>query len=149
MYTPHTVTLYNAPERDETSGRKHNITILDGVFLELSQASSAQKNGMEGVASAALFIPFSIGAVNGITGQKQKFLSPKEYARITDKSGFWTLRDSGSRSAVDCFFVKGKVVEDTSFQEVKNHHDHVFRVISVDTLDFGSPDMQHWEVGGK
>lgn len=149
MYTPHTVTLYNAPERDETGERRNNITILNGVFLDTSQASDTQKNGMEGAASATLFIPFSIKAFNGRTGKAQKFLNPKEYARAADKSGFWTLRDSGSRSAVDCFFVKGNIVEEKSFQDIKNQHDHVFRVVSVDTLDFGSPNMQHWGVGGK
>lgn len=145
---PHTVTLYNATENPDSLMVEANITILEGVFLDAAKGSNVIRSGLESADAATLFIPMSIEAVNGVTGQKQAFLPSKEYDRLDDKSGNWTLRSGGASSAVECFFVKGVVVEQASFQSINQRYDDVYRVTSVDTLDYGSPDLQHWEVGG-
>ena len=149
MYTPHVVTVYNASENTATLMSEYNITILRGVFLDISKGANVIKSGLEGADSATLFIPFSIEAVNGVTGVVQKYVKPKEYERLEDKSGYWTIRPGGSGSTADCFFVKGEVIDQAGFQSINSQYDDVFRVSSVDPRDFGSPEMQHWEVGGR
>lgn len=142
MYTPHTVTLYNM-----TRGVP-NITILEGVFLDISKGANVIESGLESADAATLFIPFSIEAINGVTGQAQFFIGAKEYDRQESKAEYWTLDPAGASN--ECFFVKGRnVMEGGNYQSINSYYDDVYRVTSVDTCDFGSESMQHWEVGGK
>lgn len=149
MYTPHTVTLYNASENTQTQKAEYNITILNGVFLDVSKGANVAKTGIENADSAKLYIPFSVKARNGLTGQEQRYAKPKEYERAEDKNGLWTLRTSGSTSSAACFFVKGEVVKQSGYQEINGNYDDVYRISAVDVRDFGSPDMQHWQIGAK
>lgn len=149
MYTPHTVTLYNAHENVDTLKNEYNITILQGVFLSISKGANVLRSGLENADAATLFIPFSVNARNALTGERQTYISPKEYERLADKSAHWTLRSGGTSSAKDCFFVKGEVVSELDFQDINANFDDVYRVSSVDPRDFGEKSMQHWEVSGK
>lgn len=149
VYTPHTVTVYNASENTQTLMSEYNITILRGVFLDISKGSNVIKSGLESADAATLYIPFAIDAINGVSGEPQQYVSPKEYERLADKSGFWTIRPSGSGSSVDCFFTRGDVVDQAGFQSINARYDDVYRTSSVDIRDFGSADMQHFEVGGR
>jgi len=145
---PHTVTVYNMMEDTTTGMDTYNITILRGVFLDVSKAANVMKSGLASADAATLYIPMSIKAVNGETGEEQKFVSPKEYEQLEDVSGYWTLRTGGKSSVTDCFFVKGEVVEEASYSDISRRYDDVYDVTSVDTKDFGSKSMWHWEVGG-
>lgn len=150
MYAPHTVTVYNAYENVDTLKIEHNITVLKGVFLDISKAANVAKTGLVNADAATLFIPMSVKAVNGKTGEAQTYLSPKEYGRLGDTSKYWTIRPSGTLSNKDCFFLKGEHVEDEwNFEQIDAFYDDVYRVSSVDPRDFGSPEMWHWEVSGK
>ena len=149
MYAPHSVTIYNAQENVDTLAIEHNITILQGVFLDISKAANVAKSGLVSADAAMLYIPMSVKAYNGRTGEEQMYLTPKEYARMGDTSAYWTIRASGTLSNKDCFFVKGEIVDDRDFEEINQFYDDVFRVSSVDPRDFGDPAMRHWEVGGK
>ena len=145
MYAPHTVTVFN-------SGRDSALpvaTILRGVFLDISKGANVKASGLENADAATLFVPFSVEAVNAETGNKQTFVLPKVYEQAEDRSGLWTLCTSGSGGPVDCFFAKGEIYETGKYQAINSAHDHVYRVSSVDIRDFGSEDMQHWEVGGR
>ena len=146
---PHTVTVYNMMEDVTTGMDTYNITILRGVFLDVSKAANVMKSGLASADAATLYIPMSIKAVNAKTGEEQKFVSPKEYEQLEDVSGYWTLRESGDVSSVVCFFVKGEVVENAGYQSMDTRYDDVYDVSSVDTRDFGSKSMWHWEVGGR
>ena len=150
MYTPHIVTVYNAHEDLNTLKAEYVITVLKNVFLDIAQGANVIKSGLESADAATLFIPFAVEAVNGVTGERQEYVEPKEYERIEDKSLFWTVRSGDTSSSKACFFVKGEVVEpDADFQTINGRYDHVYRVSTVDIRDFGSPEMQHWEVGGR
>lgn len=150
MYAPHTVTIYNAFENVDTLKTEMVITVLEGVFLDISEGANIMKSGLTSADAAKLYIPFATKAVNGVTEEVQQYLSPKEYERTEDKMPFWTIRTNGTASAKDCFFVKGEVVEpEADFQTINGRYDHVYRVSTVDIRDFGSPEMQHWEVGGR
>lgn len=149
MYAPHTVTVYNAYQHLDTLKNVYVITVLEGVFLDISKAANVIKSGLENADAATLFIPFGVKAVNGNTGEEQTYVDPKAYERLGDKSKYWTIRPGGTISNKDCFFVKGKVVDDRDFQDINAFYDNVYRVSSVDVRDFGSPSMQHWEVSGR
>lgn len=148
---PHTVTVYNKMEDDITGAATYNITILRGVFLDISKGANVMKSGLVSADSAMLYIPMSIKAINADTGEEQKFVGQKEYERLAQSylHEYWTLRTGGSSSTVDCFFVKGEVTEKSGFNNLKNLYDDVYDVSTVDTKDFGSKPMWHWEVGGR
>lgn len=46
------------------------------------------------------------------------------------------------------YFAYGDVPDEGSYQANREKHE-VYRVTSVARYDYGSPQMQHWEVGGK
>lgn len=151
MYAPHTVTVYNVQtEETPESGFKpeetRNITILRGVFLEASKAVNVRESGLEGADAVNLYIPFSVKAVDGVTGAEKTYVGPIEFWRAADKSNLWTLSVDGNGGLT--FFVKGEVVQDASFEAISAAYDDVYTVTKVDAKDFGSADMQHWEVGG-
>lgn len=148
---PHTVTVYNKVEDETTGSAVYNVTILHGVFLDISKGANVMKSGLVSADSATLYIPMSIKAINADTSEEQKFVGQKEYERLaqSDLHEYWTLRTGGSSSTVDCFFVKGEVTEKSGFNDLKNRYDDVYDVSTVDTKDFGSKRMWHWEVGGR
>lgn len=137
------MTVYTIIEDEVTFEVTENITVLKGVFVDSVKAINTIMTGSASADSVNLYIPFSVKAVDGITGETKKFLSPIEYLNLPDKSGVWTLDPKNS------FFVKGEVVEpESGFSGINLRHDGVFEISSVDPKDFGSPDMQHWEVAG-
>jgi len=150
---PHTITLYNVeiingPDYDDTI--VNHITILRGVFLEACKAINVQKSGLVGADAATLYIPFSVEAVNAVTGKRKRYIPPIEFWRVEDKSGFWTLAITSKEPGVsgNTFFVKGEAVEpDKAMDFIEMKYDHVYDITKIDEKDFGSPDMQHFEVG--
>lgn len=176
MYTPHIVTLINVSE-NSAEELIYNVTILDPVFLDLSKRTNINKSGLTDADAATLFIPFSTVGRDG-TGAEKQYVTPKVYEALEDKSGYWTLKDGGNSSAVECYFVKGQlpggiyygtladiavvdidVVDDEttphaafeveSYEDAVRDFDYVYAVTSVDLRDFGRKHMQHFQVGGK
>lgn len=143
---PHTVTLY---QTETTVDNKLNettvnhITVLEGVLLIASKAANVRATGLEGADAVNLHIPFGVKATDGVTGQEKHYVDPVEgWKKNPDKSGIWTI-------AIGTVFVKGVVVEpDASRTALELGYDDVYQVTKVDKIDFGSPSMQHWEVGG-
>lgn len=154
MYTPHTVTLYNVvTETDPATSNDvvvNHITILRGVFLDASKGTNVIRSGLESADAATLYVPFSVEAVDGITGEPKSYIGPMEFWRTEDKGGLWTL--STDRNS---FIIKGEVVEDDedprkrTIEYISLHNDDVYTITSVDSKDFGSPSMRHWECGCK
>lgn len=143
----HTVTVYNVSKETDQSTFEENevnyITILRGVLLDASKASNVRTSGLEGADAVNLYIPFSVTAVDGVTGKEKKYVGPMEFWRATDKTDIWTL--STDRNT---FFIKGEAVEpDKTVSYIEMMHDGVYTVTKVDEKDFGG-DMSHWEVGG-
>lgn len=138
---PHTITVYNTSENPTTFETENHITILRGVFYDSAKAVNVRESGLANADSVNLIIPFSVKAVDGVTGEPQTYLAPKEYETAVDKSKHWTIKPS------DCFFVKGEVVRpNLSFRDINASFDYVHNVTTVDEKDFGN--LRHWAVGG-
>lgn len=149
MYAPHTVTVFNISENQETLTPETCITILRGVLLDISQGSNIMKSGIADADAAVLYIPLGITAVNALTGQTQRYLPPKEYDAEQDKSGIWTIGERGDSSSVGCFFVEGEIIDPKStYGQINAKYDYCYRVTRVDVRNFGSRNMQHLQVWG-
>ncbi len=150
MYAPHTVTIYNVvQEIDPTTldeVEKVYTTILRGVMLQASKGVNVRESGLEGADAANLYIPFTVEAVDGKTGAAKTYAKPQEFVKAADRSGLWTLSYDGNGG--ETLFIKGEFVLDGTNLNVVRYHDDCYNVTKVDAMDYGSPDMQHWEVGG-
>jgi len=137
MYTPHTVTLIISEEDS------FNVAVLHGVFLDLGKRSNVMRSGLQDADSATLFVPFSVDC-------DKQYVPPREYLSRDDKSGLWTLLDGDNDSGLECYFIKGEVLENLwPYSAARLNHDYCFRVSSVDLRDFGRESMRHWMVGGR
>lgn len=144
MYAPHSVTVYNVC-RDGAV----RAAFLDGVFLDTSRGGGVMKNGAVSEDAAALFIPLDCRAVDPQSGQALSFCEPKDFDRLEDREGVWTIGPREERSCADCFFVRGRVVEpEMGFAEIRDRYEDVFRVSSTAVRDFGGEKMRHWQIGG-
>ena len=151
MYTPHTVTLFNEMEVETDNGTEIvvNATILKGVFLDELDAAVVSQNGLNAADSASLYIPFSVAAY-GLDGNAKSYIQPKAYAVLEDATDYWTLDPSGRKSINDCYFCKGEYADEvTGFADLNRSAERVYRVTGVYLRDFGTSDMQHWQVTGK
>lgn len=151
MYAPHTVTIYNiVQEIDPTTldeVEKVYITILRGVMLQASKGVNVRESGLEGADAVNLYIPFAVEAVDGVTGKPKTYIGPQSFFKAADKSDLWTLSYDGNGG--ETLFIKGEFVFDGTNLNVVRYHDDCYNVTKVDAMDYGSADMQHWEVGGK
>lgn len=147
---PHTVTIYNIVQEIDPATldevEKIYITILRGVMLQASKGVNVRESGLEGADAANLYIPFAAEAVDGNTGAAKTYAKPQEFVKVTDRSGLWTLSYDGNGG--ETLFIKGEFVFNGANLNVVRYHDDCYNVTKVDAMDYGSPDMQHWEVGG-
>lgn len=146
---PHTVTIYNVTSEIDkatlTERLVNHMTILRGVLLDASKAVNVTRSGLEGADAVNLYIPFSVNAVDGVTGQKKRYAPPMEFWRMEDKSGYWTLSVTGHGGKT--IFVKDEVVEpDLTEEQISLAYDGVYNVTKVDEKDFGG--LKHFQVGG-
>lgn len=145
----HTVTVYTITEDQVTFESVTNITVLHGVLVEAAKAANVKASGLENADAVTVYVPFAVEAVDGLTGATKTYAPPKEYHAAADKSALWTL-DPAPPSDVSVFLVKGEVVDPgKDYQWINRTHDDVYRITSVDAKDYGSEDMQHWEIGGR
>ena len=121
----------------------NHITVLEGVLPIASKAANVRATGREGADAVNLYVPFGVKAVDGVTGEEKTYVDPVEFWRSeVDKSRIWTI-------SIGTVFVKGRVVlPDATRTTLELGYDDVYQVTKVDKIDFGSPDMQHWEIGG-
>lgn len=157
---PHTVTLYNTQiERyienyDVKEKISHYITVLRGVLLDASKAVNVRASGLEGADAVNLYVPFNVEAIDGADIEREdapqkEYIGPVEFWKKEDKSGFWTLT-----TGLSTWFVKGVAVPPAGMEPEKvaeyinMMYDGVYNVTKVDEKDFGSPEMQHFEIGG-
>jgi hypothetical protein len=112
------ITLYISQGEDEEGDTIYERVDIYGVFLETLQGIMTSPKGTDARDNARLFIPFSV------------------QAEAIFKEGD--------------FFVKGitEAGEVKSFQQVKSAYNDVYRITKILKRDFGSADMQHWEILG-
>lgn len=151
MYAPHVATLYNAYENADLT-LSYSITVLDGVLMDESNGTNIEKSGLADADAVTMFIPDSVHAYDNATGNAKTYLPPKQFYAATNKASYWTLDAGGQSSGAASYFIKGIIVEtgaNSSYMKMREKYDAVYNVSSVYIRDFGTPDMRHWQVGGK
>lgn len=137
---PHTITIYSLTDDLMTITKVYNITVLNGVLVDESQGTNILKSGLSSADAVTVFVPFSVNS--GV----KTFIPEKQYERLSgsDQLTHWTLR------AGKDFFILGEIIEPgKNRQQLEGMYDGVYSITTVDTKNFGTPDMQHWQIGGQ
>lgn len=137
MVTNTHITIYNRYYDKENRSDKWQKTILKDVFFDGTQGATRVSTGLESADRVTIVIPFT-------TSQNRVFTEPKQFDNITNPINFFTLREGDK-------VVKGVSDIDISgadLTELEKFHE-VYTITAVDTKDFGSKHMQHWEVQAK
>lgn len=135
MKTNADLTLYNKYVDPATRSEKYQRTVIHEVLWENRKAANVIKSGLMEADQASIYIPFQRGAC---------FLSHTEWQALTSKTGWWTLQ-------VGDFVVRGVVTDEitSSFTitGLKAKYNDVLSIKSVDTMDYGSQALRHWQIG--
>ncbi len=132
MKTNCDVTLYN-----KINGENYQRTEIYGVQWENRKAVNVIQSGLTAADQAVIYIPFS---------SKSGYEKPKDWQGLIDKAGKWTLQNGD-------YIAKGIVMDEISstftITKLKAKYDDVLAISSIDTQDYGSAALQHWQLGGK
>lgn len=120
----------------DTDTERYVSTVIEGVFWEDTRAANMRSSGgADGADSISVIIPFRASYI-------KPFKTPQSYA--VDPSESWTLRP-GDYIVKDAHLFS---FDAAGFREFEKSTDFIHKITKVDTMDFGSKHMQHWEVGG-
>lgn len=132
MTTNTSMSVYNkyTDEEKNVIFKKH---LIDSVFWDDSKGININ-TGYEKADDVNVFIPKNQNNMSG-------YVEPKKYKGL---NGTWTLENGD-------FIVKGNVGENEvlSLKDLAKKYDNVFTISLVDDKDFGSINMQHFEIRGK
>lgn len=130
------ITIYNRYFDVETRLDKYQRTVLRGVFWDHKEAVNTIKSGLESADKIFIAIPFSVDTT-------KEYIKSKGFEKLENKTNYYTLQEGDRvvKGVID-FEINGKVSDlDKEYE--------AYTITSVDTKDFGSPHLRHWEVGAK
>lgn len=130
MQTNAMITVYNHYIDQETQEDQYQRTVIGPVFWDSASLIDEEE--------VTVYIPFAISS-------KRQYIGPKAFAALEDTSAYWTLgmEDKIVRSVIDFEPDANQRIGD-----LEQMYDDVITIKRVDTRDYGSKAMQHWEVGG-
>lgn len=136
MITNSNITIYNRYFNSTTRLDSYQRTILQGVFWDDKKAVNQIQSGLQDADEVLIIIPFSVNS-------DKQYISSKEFEKLEDRTGYFTLSEGDRIVQGEIGFeITGKVSDlDKQYE--------AFTITSVDTKDFGSPHMRHWEVGAR
>ena len=128
MKTNCDITIYNKVVIDRET--KYVRSHIYGVHWQDTKGANILRSGLESADAAKVYIPFTSG---------ENYLKPKDFKGETE--GHFTLQHED-------VIVKGVINDDyTTLKELEKKYDNVRTITTVDTKDYGSQRMKHWEVG--
>src|SRR5699024_10504493 len=135
MHTNTDITIYNKYYDKATRLDKYQRTVLKGVFLDERKGYNRLKSGLESADEVLVLIPFSV-TVN------RQYLSPMEFQKVENKENYFTIAEEDR-------LVKGIVDTEITLPKDLDKEHEAYTITTVDTHDYGSYHMRHWELGGK
>ncbi|HAT4162276.1 TPA: hypothetical protein I9Z77_001716 [Clostridium perfringens] len=139
------ITLFNSVYNPDTEHTEYKRTYLYNVDWQAGKKISEDEKGIISHDLITCFIPFSTDSSNN-----KSYKTPGEFIRLTleETEKYFTIKKGD-------FIVKGIIdFELTDYKRGQCIKDlmkfyEVGTIISIDTNDFGSEYLQHWEVQAK
>lgn len=126
------------------------VNVLHNVETQLKKGENAMKSGNENANSLYLSIPL-ISSNSDLFADGVKYLKPKEYKALADKSGTFTLAENDFVAIGDYSnLLVGTYIDDESqtgglYGYMKKTYDDVYNIVTIDEFK----GIRHLEVGGK
>ncbi len=129
MMTNTSMTVYNKYNNPSDKSIVYKKHLIENVFWDDSLGVNLN-TGYENADSVNIYIPFNKNDLS-------KYKEPKQYNGVG-----WTLQNGD-------FIVKGNVDIDevNNIKGLKEYE--TFEITVIDVKDFGSKDMQHFEIRGR
>lgn len=131
MLTNTAATLYN--RHTESGTEKYARTVLRNVSWQAGKQYTFSKEGVSGGNTAEVYIPFSVDA------EGKEYRTPCSFS----PDGF-TLQKKDYLVKGVCPYEHGPAHPIT---ELLSGYDNVVTITSIETCDYGSAALAHWEVG--
>lgn len=130
MLTNANITIFNRYiENRET---KYQRSYIYDVHWEDNQGANILQSGLTSADHSKIYIPFD---------SCTNYVLPSEFKK--NRQGNVTLQPED-------IVVKGIIDEEfTTVKALEKNYDFVRTITTVDTRDYGSQKMRHWEVGAK
>ena len=122
-----------------------DITVINKYFDKIEKTTKYKVSHVHGFWSSDDAI-----SINGTQIRKNDgfyamiLMSEKDYQRPKDfreNQKGWTLQNED-------YLVKGIVEDFTTIAKVIEDYQEVMKITKISTADYGSEDMQHWEITG-
>lgn len=128
-----TITIFNKYIDSETKFKKYISTVVTGVHWYGTDMVSVTSDGLVGANKFTIRIPEEADF-----GEKE-YVSPKDFSKLTDKSGYFTIAEGD-------IIVHGVAEEDEAKPDyLEDTYDEVVTIISV-TDNRKAPNAKHWRV---
>lgn len=128
------VTIYNAYPDAATRTVKYQRSQVTRVYWENRRAANKSAAGEISNNSATIYIPLARGTA---------YVEPIAWQALVTKTGKWTLQDGD-------VIVRGLVADEITgaftITSLRAKYDDVMTIASIDLMDMGSPNVQHWQV---
>lgn len=122
------ITIINKWFNKETKNDEYKISHVKGFW-----------SSNEGISISGTQLIKNDGVIVRILMSEQDYHSPKEFK----ENGIgWTLQN-------DDYIVKGLIDKVDTLTKLKSEYDDVMKITKVSVKDYGSTDMQHYEVSGE
>src|SRR5699024_5010091 len=136
MHTNTDITIYNKYFDKETRTDKYQRTVIQDVFWEERKAYNRLKSGLESADKVFVLIPLA-------DISNRQYITRNAFRKVGSKENYFTLAEEDKIVRGEIYFeIEGKLSDlDKKYE--------AFTITSVDTHDYGSYYMRHWEVGAK
>lgn len=132
----HSCTIINAATDHSKKAPVYRATHLQGVLWDETSGAKVGDKGMASSNTVTVHIPFKVKA-------SKTYVPPLEYQNNSENT--WTLKASD-------ILIKGLEVVPSSeaffsLAELQAKFE-LFKIETINTIDYGPLNMQHWEVNG-
>lgn len=144
MLTNADATLFNKYYDPDLGHDAYKRTHLKGINWQGAKAATVGDKGLLTDDYVEIHVPFDVYA------EGKEYQRPKAWAQLKDEEKDKTFTFNNGD-----ILVKGIIAFDltgpkpNNLQTLRNQYDDVLQILSVVTCDYGSPELQHWELGGK
>lgn len=140
MLTNADVTLFNKYYDCDLGRDAYKRTHLKGVNWQGAKAATVGDKGLLTDDYVEIYVSFDVDS-----GEKT-YQKPKAWVQARDKDRFFTFNNGDIlvKGIID-FELTGP--KPNNLQTLRNQYDDVLQILSVVTCDYGSPELQHWELG--
>lgn len=137
MLTNADLTLYNKYIDPTTRAEKYQRSEIKGVNWQGAKAVYLSGVGLVKSDIATIRIPLARGA---------NYVMPIAWQALTTKTGKWTLQ---AGDVVVRGIVTDAISDSFTITALRAKYDNALMITAVDSLDQGSANMQHWQIGVK